>query len=266
MRSRRPYYFLAVLSLPILFLLQNPRITEPVHGLSLTLLKPALAAGQSAADFVSAAQHAVIHFWRTFQNQGRMEARVAELEAGLVRFQEMAKENQRLMKLVEFRETLSGKTVTARVIGRDLAPWRKTVILDKGKNQGIKKDMAVMVPEGLVGRVLEAGPGTSRVILLTDPEARVSALTDQSRAQGVVTGDGSAVLKMVYLELDSGAAVEETVLSLGAGRLYPKGLRIGKITGLGKDEDGLHLVAYVHPFVPFSKLEEVLCLGSDREK
>ncbi len=266
MRPKRPYYFFAVVFLPLLFLLQNPKIVEPIHGISLTVLKPALLVGQSAADLVTGTRREMIYFFRTFQNQGKLEARIAELEAEVVRFQEMAKENQRLTKLVGFRQTLSGKATAARVIGWDLGPWRKTLILDKGKKQGLKKDMTVLVPEGLVGRILEAGPTTSRVILLTDPEARVSALTEQSRAQGVVAGDGSEKLKMIYLEPDSGIAVEETVLTSGMGGLYPKGVRVGKIVLLGKDEDGLHLAATLRPFVEFSKLEEVLCLGSSQEK
>ena len=126
--------------------------------------------------------------------------------------------------------------------------------------------MAVLVPEGLVGRVMEVGANSARVLLLTDPDSRVVALGDQSRAQGVAAGDGSSRLKMEYLELESGAAVEETVSTSGMSGIFSKGIRIGKITGLMRDASGLHLEARIEPFVRFSKLEEVLCLASSRQK
>lgn len=140
------------------------------------------------------------------------------------------------------------------------------MILDKGSKDGLKKEMAVVVAEGVVGRILEVGPVTARVILLLDPEARVGTITEQSRAQGIVAGDGSPKLHMEYLTLDSGVVVEETVITSGVGGIFPKGLRIGTIESISRDPDGLHLAAYIRPFVSFSKLEEVICLESSQAK
>lgn len=264
MRPRRSYTFLAIAAFPLFFVLQNPRISEPVHTFSLSVLKPFLLAGDAFADSLTRSRITLTHFWKTFRSQGQRETRIAELESRLVRLDETMRENERLAKLLAFKQTIPEKAVAARVIGWDLSPWRRTVILDKGKKQGLKKNMAVVVSAGLVGRIVEVGGSTSRVILLTDPEARVSALTDQSRAQGVVIGDGSPQLKMGYLDLDGAVAVEETVLTSGIGGLFPKGLRIGKITNLSKDPSGLQLMARIQPFVFFSKLEEVLCLESSQ--
>lgn len=264
MRPRRSYTFLAIAALPLFFVLQNPRISEPVHTLSLSALKPFLLAGDAFADSLARGRGAIIHFWKAFRSQEQTETRIAELESRLVRLDETLRENERLEKLLAFKQSIPEKSIGARVIGWDLSPWRRTVILDKGKKQGLKKNMAVVVPAGLVGRIVEVGGSTSRVILLTDPDARVSALADQSRAQGVIMGNGSPQLKMGYLDLDGGMAVEETVLTSGIGGLFPKGLRIGKIMNLGKDPSGLQLMARVQPFVSFSKLEEVLCLESSQ--
>lgn len=191
---------------------------------------------------------------------------MAELESKLTELAEARKENERLRKLLDFRKSSQNKTLAAEVIGRDASFWRKILILNKGSNQGVRKDTAVFVPEGLVGQVLDAGPATARVLMLTDPDARVSSLADQSRAQGVVSGNGSPDLAMIYLELESGISVGETVLTSGIGGVYPKGIGVGKITGISRAADGLHLAAQVEPFVKFSKLEEVLCLVSSQEK
>lgn len=259
---KRPYYLLAVFLLPMLVALQNPHVKEPVRGIALSILKPVLLVGTAAADLFSHTRQGIIRFWRSFHTQALYETRIAELESEVLRLGELTKENERLRKLLEFRDTLSGKKIAARVIGWDPSPWRKTILLDKGSLNGIKKDMAVVVAEGLVGRVLEAGPVTARVILLMDTECRVSSLAEESRAQGVTAGDGSAELTLQYLELESGVAVGETILTSGLNGTYPKGIRIGKITSIAKDPTGLHLQAKVNSFVRFSKLEEVLCVGS----
>ncbi len=266
MRTRRSYYFWAFLFLPLLVFFQNPAIKEPVQGWSVSLMKPALSAGEGASRFFTDIRTAGERFIRSFREQGFLEGRVAQLESQLVRFQELEKENERLRKLLDFRGSTTGKTIAARIVGWDPSPWRRSFILDKGTNQGIRKDMAVISNEGLVGRVLDAGPDTARVILLTDLDSRVSAMTDQTRATGIVAGSGAGRLKVMYLDLESAVQVPETVLTSGLGGLFPKGLRIGKITSVTRDPSGLHLQAEVEPFVPFSKLEEVLCLNSSPEK
>lgn len=266
MRSRRPYYFLAVFALPLLVFFQNPVIKEPLRAISFSLLKPFFLLTTATTDAFSTGKDNATRFWKTFQTQPDYEARITELESELGKVQEMAKENERLRKLLEFRDTLAGKKIAAQVIGWDPSPWRKTLILDKGTSQGIRKDMAVIVPEGLIGRILETGPSTSRVILLQDSDSRVSAIADKSRAQGVVAGSGREALTLEYLELESSVEVGETVLTSGLNGTFPKGIQIGKITSLSKDATGLHLQAKIHSSVRFSKLEEVICLGSSQGK
>src|SRR3989338_1491164 len=127
-------------------------------------------------------------------------------------------------------------------------------MIDKGKLQGIETNMAVVVARGLVGRVMELGLSTSRVILLTDPDARVSAIAQKSRAHGIVKGNGRANLVMDYLDLDSGVEISDVVLSSDVGGLIPKGIPIGRIERIGRNATGLHLEAHVVPFVQFNQL------------
>ncbi len=264
MRFKRSTIFLVVL-FPLFFLaLQNSQLSEPVRQTSLTALKPILQATHTVAQTFSQMGEAVLDFWQTYREGNRYKKQVAELQSRLIQFDEMTKENGRLKKLLDFKQNVPGRMIAARVIGSDLSPWRRTLVLDKGKLQGVKKDMMVTIPEGLVGRIFEVGPSTARAILLIDPDARVSIITDQTRAQGVARGDGSGSLKMEYLDLNSVVNVGETVLTSGMGGMFPKGLGIGRIESVSKDASGLHLSAKVRPFVDFSKLEEVLCLAFSR--
>lgn len=266
MRSKPSYYLLAVFIIPVLLFLQNPAVKEPLRGFSVEIFKPVLSFGTGVRHFFGNTFQQFQYFCRAFQNQAVYEKRMAELESEVNRLQETAKENERLRKILEFRDVLAGPKIAARVIGWDPSPWRKTMILDKGAQQGIYKDMTVVAPDGLVGRVIEVGPSTSRVIMIIDSDSRVSAIAEESRAQGILTGQGTMELTLEYLELENNVAVGETVATSGLNGLFPKGIRIGKITSLGKDATGLHLQAKINSFVRFSKLEEVLCLGASRGK
>jgi rod shape-determining protein MreC len=266
MRRWRSYYFLAVPVIALIAFFQYPRLNESVHSIFSTLARPAFVLGSSLRGGFYAVRYQSGNFLDAVGKQKEYLARIQELEGQLVRFREMDRENQRLKKLLNFSLPLATHTIGTRVIGEDVTPWKKIVLLDKGSRSNLKKDMAVVVPEGLVGRILEVEPYTAHAILLSDSDFRVSALTAVSRAQGIVAGIGTEKLQMKYLALDAEIAIGEDVTTSGIGSVFPKGLQIGKIEAIERDSDGLHLLALIKPSVPFSKLEEVLCIVSSRPK
>lgn len=262
MRLRPSHYWIAVVLLPVVLVTFHPQISPAVHNLGDSILKPVVSLASGLGYTVGNLRDGLTNAWKSFQNQGQLEEKIAELERKLEAVQETERENVRLRKLLEFKETQKVTAIPARVIGWDISPWRKMIILDRGQSSGIQKNMGVVVAEGLVGRVFEAGIHTARVLLLLDPESRVSALAAESRAQGVAEGNGSEGLTLEYLELDSNVKLGETVLTSGATALFSKGILIGKVQSIAKAADGLHLSAEVKPAVSFKELEEVLCLAS----
>lgn len=266
MRRWRSYYFLAVPVIVLIAFFQYPRLNTFFHSVFSALARPALALGSNLRDGFYAVRYQSGNFLNAVGKQKGYLSRILELEGQLARFRELERENQRLKKLLNFSLPMGMQTIGARVIGEDVTPWKKIVLLDKGSRHHLKKDMAVVVPEGLAGRILEVEPYTARAILLPDPDSRVSALTATSRAQGIIAGIGTDKLQMKYLALDAEVAVGEDVMTSGVGSIFQKGLQIGKIESIERDRDGLHLLALVTPFVPFSKLEEVLCLASSQQK
>jgi len=266
MRRWRSYYFLVVPVVILIAFFQYPRFNETVHAAFSTLARPAFVLGSSIREGLYTVRYQSVDFLDAIGKQKEYLARIQELEGQLIRFHEMDRENQRLKKLLNFSLALATRTIGARVIGEDVTPWRKVFLLDKGSRHNLKKDMAVVVPEGLVGRILEVEPYTAHAILLPDPDSRVSALTAVSRAQGIISGVGTDKLQMKYLALDAEVAIGEDVTTSGVGSIFPKGLQIGKIESIERDSDGLHLLALVTPSVAFSKLEEVLCLVSSPQK
>jgi len=260
--GKRSLYFLVFAALPLLLVLQARERSEFLHQISLTALKPFLVVTHSLSRTFRNTGEQIGRFWNLHRNYEELARRVKELEQKQVEMEELQKENTRLAKLLEFKKEIPGKAVASRVIGRDPAPWRKTLLIDKGWNDGIKKKMAVVNAEGLVGRVIEVAPFSSRVILLLDPLSRASGILEEGRDLGVVEGDGSPWLRLTHLDRESSPKVGERVLSSGFGGVYPKGIPIGQVEMVSTEKGGLGLFASVRPFVNFSKLEEVLCVAS----
>ena len=113
--------------------------------------------------------------------------------------QEVALSNRRLRKLLEFQKTSERKAVAAEVIGKDPSPWFRSIIIDKGRRDGLTKSLPVVVPEGVVGQVIEVADIYSRVLLVIDQNSAVDALVQRTRARGIVAGaaDGGCVFKYV---------------------------------------------------------------------
>lgn len=265
MTEKRHLYFLAFTLLPLIFFLQSSERTEIVHQASLTLFRPLFSVADAATQAFRVTGESLHTFWTLYRTHDELVNRVASLEREVIEIKELKKENERLRDLLKFKSEIPGKAVPARVIAHDVTPWRKTVVLDKGSSQGIKKRMAVVNAQGLVGRVIEAAPFSSRVILLLDPESRVSVLFQESRDSGVAEGDGSSLLRVTRIDRDSTVKVGDIVTSSGLGKVYPKGMPVGMVAMVSTEKEGLELFATVRPYVNFSKLEELLCVALSPE-
>jgi rod shape-determining protein MreC len=169
-------------------------------------------------------------------------------------------ENARLRNLIDFRKIIPYTSVPAQVIGRDPSNWSNSLIIDKGSENGIKQSMAVMSTRGIVGRIVEIGKYSSKVLLITDPNLKVGVLIRRNRQGGVMVGSPGNRCKIIYIALDSDAKVGDKVITAGFGSIFPKGILIGEIEKVGKEEGRLYKYAIVKPSQDLSKLEEVLCI------
>lgn len=169
-------------------------------------------------------------------------------------------ENERLRGLLGFQKNIPFTSIAARVIGRDPSNWSNSIIIDKGSSGNIKQNMAVMSTRGLVGRVVEVGKSTSKVLLITDPDLKVGVIIRRNRQGGVMLGHPGGRCKVVYISLDSDAKAGDKIITAGFGSVFPKGILIGEIEKVAKDEGRLYKYAIVKPSEDLSKLEEVLCI------
>jgi rod shape-determining protein MreC len=169
-------------------------------------------------------------------------------------------ENVRLRNILSFQKIIPFASIPAQVIGRDPSNWTNSIIIDKGTSSGIKQNMAVMSTRGLVGRIAEAGRYSSKVLLITDPGLKVGVMIRRNRQGGVMVGRPGGRCKVIYISLDSDAKPGDKVITAGLGSVFPKGVLIGEIEKVGKEEGRLYKYAIVRPSQDLSKLEEVLCI------
>ena len=184
---------------------------------------------------------------------GKLTAQTEGLKAA-------ALENERLRKLLNFKSPQVHQVIPSQVIGRDTSIWTRTILLDKGKKEGIRIGMPVVSHEGLVGRIMDIGDSVSRVLMLIDPNSKVGVILSESREQGLLVGQGDHFCRIQYLSLEAEVHLEEKVLTSGVGGIFPKGILIGHVVFVGKESDGMHQYALVRPAVHFQTIEEVLCL------
>ncbi len=188
----------------------------------------------------------------------RLAARVRELERQIARLPELELENERLRALLEFRETLTGDLIAARVIGRDPTALSRTLTIDRGTADGIVNGAAVLAPDGVVGVVFLASAHAARVLLITDHNSGVDAVVQRTRARAIVEGrvDGRCGLK--FVKRTEELLVGDLVLTSGLDGVFPRGMPIGRIVSVDKRGQGLFQYATVEPAVDFDRLEEVL--------
>ena len=186
--------------------------------------------------------------------RGRLEALNTHEEL----HRDLLEENKRLRQMLDFQAKAQWSVTPAEVIGRELGPWSRSLLLSKGVRDGIRQGMAVITPIGLVGRISEAGPSSSRVALLTDPHFRVMAKLSQSRISGLVTGGPTGECQITYLPLDETVQVGQLVFTAGGMSFAPLELPIGVLRKVWKDSSEMYQTARIEPAVRLGAIEEVL--------
>jgi len=206
----------------------------------------------------------VRNVWRNYlylrgvrQENRDLKAQLDQLRIEHVRLSEDAAQARRLQALLAFKEQFISQTVAAQVIGTSGSDLSHVVYIDKGTNDGIKPDMAVITPDGIVGKVLRVFRSSSQVLLINDSSSGVGAILESSRLQGILQGTVAGEVTLKYVMSDEKVTTGEPVLTSGGDRIFPKGLRIGSVQQTNPGSD-LFLNIRVKPAADLSRLEEVL--------
>lgn len=218
---------------------------------------PVQKASESANDGTRNILSLVPDFFRTRAQNDALRGRVSELEQQIISLRENILRERRLADLERFHYGVEGEKLVARVIGADPTAWFSTVIIDKGSSDGIERFMPAVSAAGLAGCVIEVYRYSSKIILLTDSNSKVSVVTQRSRARGVVQGNKIRGCILKYVEATADIAEGDVLITSGNSRIYPEGLVVGRIEELRKRPGDLFQSAVVVPETDFARLEEV---------
>ena len=251
----------SLLFLSLALLVTNTRTSrriDPLGVVFLEIITPISHLLSSVSSTMSGTWHTYVDLVGVRQEREWLRRRVRELESQAERAFTMESQNARLQALLDLREGMPGQSVAARITGVDASGLFRTATVNKGERDGVQKGMAVVSPAGVVGRVVSTSPNAARVLLLEDPSSGVDVLVQRSRARGIVEGSLNGGCQLKYVKHREDLRVGDLVATSGLDGIFPRGVAVGTISRLSREEGGLFQTAEVEPAVDFNKLEEVM--------
>ena len=234
--------------------------------LVLTLFSAPLSLTNKGISATGRAWNHYIYLVGLYEENESLKKRADALAIENQLLRDQADENRRLRELLVFQKKFEHKMLPAEIIGHDPSGWFKTVLVDKGTLDGVTRDAGVITPDGVVGRIIEAGLNSSKVLLITDINSYVDALIKRTRTHGIVVGRGEQACSLSYVLKTEEVAGDDIIVSSGITNVFPRGIPIGTITRLSRDRSGFFQTIEIKPAVDFSKLHEVLIVVREQER
>ncbi|MCB1154987.1 MAG: rod shape-determining protein MreC [Deltaproteobacteria bacterium] len=172
-------------------------------------------------------------------------------------YSELEAENKRLRDLLKFRPNRKVEPLYAKVIARSLSPEVRTILIDKGRSDGIERNMVVLTNAGLIGHVSTVTSNAAKVLLISDANSAVDAVVQRSRASGILKGRSRRTCKLEFINRSDDVEVGDIVVSSGIGGLFPGGYVLGRVVKVESTPTDMFQNVEVLPTVAFDKLEEV---------
>ncbi|WKZ57418.1 MAG: rod shape-determining protein MreC [Bdellovibrionota bacterium] len=245
---------------------KRPHIAGSLSGAFTEVLYPLLSSISSLRGGVGGIWDGYIALRGVKEENHELRRRLEVLEAQNSRLLELRHENDRLRGLLKVGEETQLSGVVADVIGYEASNWVQAITLNRGSADGVWVGTAAVDQEGLVGRVIAVSPSTSKVLLITDPTSGVDAIAQDTRAHGVVEGNGSTLCRWRFVLNDDEVKIGDRIITSGMDGLFPKGLLVGVVSAI-EPGDGLFQSVDVRPAVRLPHLESVLLLtGAQRPK
>jgi rod shape-determining protein MreC len=198
----------------------------------------------------------------TAKENERLREEVAGLQEKLNAARDAQLENRRLKDLLQYSGTLERRTVGARVVGHDVAPWFQAIFLGTGSEAGIEEGMSVVTPQGAVGRIHAARPGLSEVLLVTDGRFAADVMVERNRVRAVAEGIGGNFCRLKYVSPVHDVAVGDRIVFSGFDGAMPKGMLLGTVASVDRPKESLFQKVKVQCAVNFLDVEDVLVILS----
>jgi rod shape-determining protein MreC len=263
-RHKSLFLLIGVVVLQVLFLaIQIRRDSQGrlIRVWTVGAVTPFQRAGSSSVGGIRGIWNHYFALQNAARDNERLARENAELKLQLNELQNKADEADRLAKLLNFKQSHNSvPMLAARVIAASADSATQTIYLDRGEHDGIRRNMGVITPDGVVGKISETYPNTSQVLLLTDRDSGVGAMLVESHIQSPVGGVGEPLLAMKYVANDDTVALGQHVVTSGMDRIFPRDLPVGTVTQI-KDGNPFKQIR-LKPAANLESLEDVIVLLS----
>jgi len=209
----------------------------------------------------------VRHAWNGYADlvdvgveNARLQARIHELEQENLELREALVAGGRLARIAEMRADFEVPMLPAQLVGSDVSAFFRSVLVDRGRAQGVRSGMPVISEEGVVGLVTATSERAARATLLLDRQTAIDGTVQRSRTRGIVRGRGSDVVEFEFVSRGADVAVGDVVITSGLDGVYPKGLRVGTVSAVAEADAGLLRTATIVPAVDFGRLEQAFVI------
>ena len=216
---------------------------------------------------VAAPANAALQSWRHYvdlvgvrEANEELALRIAELEEANLQFREALVASGHLDRIAEMRDDFEVPMLPSEVVGLDVSPFFRSVLVDRGRRHGIRPGSPVITDEGVVGLVTGTSPNAAKAMLVLDRQSRVDAVIQRSRARGMVSGNGAGELGFEFVVLGADVRAGDVVITSGLGGVYPKGLKLGEVIDVTDPFGSLTQAARLKPSVDFGRLEQVFVM------
>ena len=259
--SRHRSFFVLVVVVALQLLLLSLQITRTnnvrlIRYWAIEAFDPFERSLEGLTKVASTAYRTYRQLWHAEQENQELHIQLVAAQAQIQQLSEEAGESQRLRALLEFKNQLGYQSVAAEVIASSPGENSNAIFIDKGSDSGLTTDLAVITPEGVVGKILAIFPHSAQVLLITDPSSGVGVTLAQSRVQGILKGGTNSFCDLHYVMNEEMVSPGEAVVTSGLDQIYPKGLPVGTVVNAGNGN--IYKTINVKPSVDLNRLEMVL--------
>lgn len=273
LRNKKLVYAAATGVLLLVVFVPLPSLTLKGKGAVRGAMAPAERGSSSLWQRLSEANAAIRGIGGAVEENRELSHELVRVQAELNRLRDVEADNVSLSRMLDFYKPRTNSMIPCNVVSRNISGWWNSVRIGKGYRDGIKPDHAVISPDGLVGRTTEVATGTSEVLLVSDPACRVSARIGRINVFGLVRGMGSTLkgdpkARMEFINKDAEVRVGDEVVTSGLsseGGVFPKGVHIGYVEKVYRDDSGLFQYAELIPRATVGLLDYVFVVSGTQE-
>ncbi len=198
-----------------------------------------------------------VSLWHLQEENNQLRMELATYHELLDEYREAYARNRYLETELNFKKRETFPALMARVVGKDPSFWFQTLIVDRGKNDGVVRGMVARNSRGVVGQVLQVSDNYSKILLANAPSSAIDAIVQKNRVRGILKGAGEQGYVLQYVLKNADVSVGDILVTAGIGGVFPSGIPLGTVSRVYAQRRGMFLEIEVKPAVDFSRLESL---------